>query len=130
MSVTERTANRLDGTTVSAHLATTADDRPHVAPVWFLYDDEKLYVFTGGQKLSNIRQNPRVAVSIEEDVWHAVIQGTASVIDDDDRRAAVGQRLFEKYTGDHPPAAYTDNDGTPHGTLIEIQIGNATLRDS
>lgn len=130
MSVTDRTATRLEETTVSAHLATTADDRPHVAPVWFLYDDDHLYTFTGGQKLSNIRKNPRVAVSIEDEGWHAVIQGTAVTVEDDDRIREVGQQLFEKYTGGHPSDAYTDSDGTPHGTLVEIDIGTVTVRDN
>ncbi|MCH7659181.1 MAG: pyridoxamine 5'-phosphate oxidase family protein, partial [Euryarchaeota archaeon] len=51
---------------LSAHLATTVADRPHVAPVWYDYDDGYLRVLTGGKKLRNIDRNPQVAVSIEQ----------------------------------------------------------------
>ena len=114
MSLSDTTADRLETATVSAHLATAAKNRPHVAPVWFLYDDGHLYAFTGGRKLANLRENPRVAASIE----------------DEERIEEVGQRLFEKYTGGAPADEYSDSDGTPQGTLIEISIGTATVRDN
>jgi PPOX class probable F420-dependent enzyme len=130
MSINEKTADRLGSATVSAHLATTVEDRPHVAPVWFLYDDGHLFAFTSGRKLANIRKNPRVAASIETDEWHAVLQGTASVVEETERVHEIGERLFEKYTGSAASEEYTDDDGTPEGTLIDIEIGNATLRES
>lgn len=130
MSLSDTTADRLETATVSAHLATSAENRPHVAPVWFLYDDGHLYAFTGGRKLANIRENPRVAASIEDEEWHAVLQGTASVVEDDERIEEIGQRLFEKYTGGGPADEYTDSDGAPQGTLIAVSIGTTTVRDN
>lgn len=73
-----------------AHLATSRDDRPHVAPVWYGYRDGVVYFLTGGRKLENVRANPRVALSIERatdgDVhWNVTLLGTATVEDDPDR---------------------------------------------
>jgi len=130
MPITEKTADRLGSATVSAHLATTVEDRPHVAPVWFLYDHGHLFAFTSGRKLANIRKNPRVAASIEADEYHAVLQGTASIVEETDRVREIGKQLFEKYTGSPAAEKYTDEDGTPEGTLIDIEIGSATVREN
>ena len=50
-----------------AHLVTLRPEgTPHVAPVWFLWDDGKAWVMADGGaiKVRNIKQNPAVAVSI------------------------------------------------------------------
>ena len=130
MSVSDAVAERLSGAVVPAHLATSVDDRPHVAPVWFVYEDGHLLVLTGGKKLANIERNPRVAASIEQsdgEHWLVVVRGTATVVDDRDRVREVARRLFEKYTGDASSADYTDDDGDPEGTLVDVRIGSATL---
>jgi nitroimidazol reductase NimA-like FMN-containing flavoprotein (pyridoxamine 5'-phosphate oxidase superfamily) len=49
MSVPQDIENLIAGAPLSAHLATTADDRPHVAPVWYGYRDGVLSVITGGK---------------------------------------------------------------------------------
>src|SRR5438105_14936218 len=37
-------------------MATTRPDgRPHVAPVWFVWHEDRAYVMTGGVKLANVR---------------------------------------------------------------------------
>lgn len=129
MAVPDAVADRLADTTLSAHLATSVDDRPHVAPVWYRYDDGHLQVLTGGRKLANVRENPRVAVSVEatgEDNWLVVLRGTATVIKDESRHRSVARDIFETYTGDPEAAEY--EDGEPDGVLVDIRIGSATLR--
>lgn len=126
--VSAAVADRLAGAAVSMHLATSVDDRPHVAPVWYLYEEGHLYAFTGGRKLENARTNPRVAASIEQtgsEHWLVVVRGTASIVEDRDRRREVARRLFVKYTDD--PGGYTDENGDPGGTLVDVRIGSATL---
>lgn len=130
MSHPETVADALAGATVPAHLATSVGNRPHVAPVWYLYDDGCLYAFTSGRKLENLRENPRVAASVEGDGWVVVLRGTATVVDDGDRAGDVGRRLFETYTGSPASDEFTDEDGTPEGTLVEVDIGSATLREN
>lgn len=87
---------------LSAHLATSVDDRPHVAPVWYGYRNGTLYFITGGRKLSNVRRNPRVAVSIEKatdgDVeWNVMLRGTATVRDDPDRIDWASGWIYDTY---------------------------------
>jgi nitroimidazol reductase NimA-like FMN-containing flavoprotein (pyridoxamine 5'-phosphate oxidase superfamily) len=131
MSVSDDVATHLSGAAIPAHLATSVDDRPHVAPVWFVYEDGHLLLLTSGRKLENVRENPRVAASIEHtdgDHWLVVCRGTATVVDDADRTRDVGRRIFEQYTDDPAPPEYTDDDGDPEGTLVDVRLGSATLQ--
>jgi len=113
------------GAPLSAHLATSVDDRPHVAPVWYVYEEGVLSVLTGGRKLANLRRNPRVAVSIEQAEgaaveWTVTLRGTARVVEDVERVAAVDGRIGAKYRGED------GEDGEVNGALVEIHVGSAT----
>ncbi|ELY76872.1 pyridoxamine 5'-phosphate oxidase-related FMN- binding protein [Natrinema pallidum DSM 3751] len=118
-------ARLLESAPLMAHLATSVDGRPHVAPVWYRYADETVAVVTTGRKLANIRRNPRVALSVQQDEagqteWMVTLLGTAEVVDDADETAAARRRINEKYHAD--PDAHADN------TLVRIDIGSATYR--
>ena len=108
-----------------AHLGTCVEGRPHVAPVWYRYADGVVEIVTTGRKLANIRQNPRVSLSIQHDEagqarWMVSLLGTATVIDDEAETAAARRRINEKYGAG--PDAYAEN------TLVRIEIGSATYR--
>lgn len=114
----------------SAHLATSRDDRPHVAPVWYTYeerDGEGVFsIMTGGRKLANVRENPRVALSIEraagsDTLWRVVAFGTAAVVDDRDRTDAAERAVLEKYEGSVEAA---DEGG---GRLVEVTVGSVDI---
>lgn len=108
-----------------AHVATSVDDRPHVAPVWYRYEDGVIEIVTTGRKLENMRQNPRVAVSIQKDTdgytdWFVSALGTAEVVDDRAATEAATRRINAKY--DAPPDAWDEN------VLVRIDVGSATYR--
>jgi len=69
----------------TAHLVTLrADGTPHVAPVWFLWDQGRALVMAdaGAVKVRNIRRNPAAAlcVSTPGHPYHFVtIEGTANI---------------------------------------------------
>jgi nitroimidazol reductase NimA-like FMN-containing flavoprotein (pyridoxamine 5'-phosphate oxidase superfamily) len=112
---------------LSAHLATSVDDRPHVAPVWYTYADGVVSFLTGGKKLRNVRANPRVALSVEKADeagvhWRIVLLGTAHVVGDRERVRAAAEDIYRRYYG---PEA-TVGDG-PLGTLVEVRVGSADL---
>jgi nitroimidazol reductase NimA-like FMN-containing flavoprotein (pyridoxamine 5'-phosphate oxidase superfamily) len=109
-----------------AHFATCVEGRPHVAPVWYHYDDGTLEVLTTGKKLSNVKKNPRVAVSIQEDdageaKWRVTLLGTARTVDDDDEMAAAARRINPKY-GAEP-------DAWPENTLVRVDVATATYEE-
>ncbi|EMA51449.1 pyridoxamine 5'-phosphate oxidase family protein [Halococcus thailandensis] len=124
MTVPEEVEELIADAPLSAHLATAADDRPHVAPVWYGYRDGVVSVLTTGKKLANVRENPRVAISIEKQgddgpEWSVSLLGTATVVEDSDRTQAARKRVFGKYRE-------TDDEEDGEGTLIEIDVGSAT----
>lgn len=118
---------RIADVPLSAHLATSVGDRPHVAPVWFVYDEGEVSFLTGGKKLENIRENPRVALSIEsydrEGVhWGVQLLGTATVVADSERVKAVQERLDEIYGGEY------GTDGGIEGGLVVVRVGSAAMQ--
>lgn len=63
------------------------DGRPHLVPVWFLWEGETMLIFSKpeNQKVRNIRQNPAVTVALDntdrgDDI--TVLEGVAELIDD------------------------------------------------
>ena len=115
----------LTGDPVVAHLATCRDGRPHVAPLWYRYEDGTLEVLTTGVKLANIRANPRVAVSIEQDeagvpTWMVSLRGTATVIEDEAEIRAANRRINRKYG--------VEDDAWSENVLVRIDIGSVSYR--
>ena len=145
MPVEAAIERRIEGAPLSAHLATSVDDRPHVAPVWYGYRDGTLYTLTGGKKLENARRNPRVAVSIEATdgeggvEWGVTMLGNATVVDDVDRIAEANRWVYDAYERHGTDGGETDGNEGDLGTgdpgepgvdyaLLEIEIGSATLQ--
>ena len=121
MTIPTEVEELIAGARLSAHVATSVDDRPHVAPVWYLYEDGVLSFVTSGRKLENVRRNPRVAVSIERaeegDVdWSVTLLGTATVVEDEERVTPVANRIFEKYDSD---------EDYPFQPLVEVEVRTA-----
>jgi len=58
------------------------DGRPHLIAIWFVYVDGALWFATAASsvKIANIRNDPRVNVSLESGMRSAVGEGTASVV--------------------------------------------------
>jgi PPOX class probable F420-dependent enzyme len=103
MAVPAEVEELISGARLSAHLATSVDDRPHVAPVWYVYEDGVVSFVTGGKKLRNVRENPRVALSIEKADrgrvdWTVTLLGTATVTETPAAVEPVRERVDEKYS--------------------------------
>ena len=108
-----------------AHLGTAFDDKPHVAPLWYRYADGTVEIATTGQKLANLRRNPRVALSIQsaEDgmpEWRVLLRGTATVETDEQASRQGKRRIHEKYG--------VDPDAFPENVLVRIEVGSASYQ--
>ena len=116
----------LTGEPVTAHLATCADGRPHVAPLWFHYADGVVELVTTGRKLANVRENPRVSLSIQKaeggvPEWTVTLLGTATVVDDEVATREANRRINRRYGV--PEDAWEDEN-----TLVRIDVGSASYR--
>lgn len=124
---------------LSAHLATSVNDRPHVAPVWYGYRDGALYFMTGGKKLANIRQNPRVSISIEDAVggevaWNVTLLGRATVSDDPALMDWANGWIYDKYetteASDGGEGSRSDESSFEHGQgTEELSDGGASATE-
>jgi PPOX class probable F420-dependent enzyme len=63
------------------------DGRPHLVPVWFLWDGEALWIFSRprNQKIINLRHNPHVILALDDSRQGAdpiVIEGRATLLEE------------------------------------------------
>lgn len=126
---------------VSAHLATAKDNRPHVAPVWYGYQDGVVSFITGGKKLRNIQSNPQVALSLEKAStdsveWNVTLLGTATIYDDEARIAAASDWIYDAYDDDDTASDDSNEEAQPDDgdedaneyeyALVRVEIGSAS----
>jgi len=120
-AIPEEALELLTGGVHVAHLATCYEDRPHVAPVWYDYADGAVELVITGQKLENVRRNPRVALSVQDDDggdanWGMTLRGTAAVVEDDD--GEILRRINRRYGA--------DEDAWEENTAVRVDVGSAS----
>ena len=125
MAIDETAEELLDREPLAAFLATTRDDRPHVAPVWYRYESGTIEVVTTGRKLENIRANPRVALSVQKDSqgipeWTVTALGTATVVEDRTATETAIRAINRRYG--------VEDDAWEDNTLVRIDVGSTTHR--
>jgi nitroimidazol reductase NimA-like FMN-containing flavoprotein (pyridoxamine 5'-phosphate oxidase superfamily) len=110
---------------LTAYLATSSEDRPHVAPLWYRYEDGTVELMTTGRKLENVRSNPRASLAVQKAAagipeWTVTLLGTAEVIEDEAANRAANRRINRKYGVE--PDAWSGN------TLVRVDVGSASYR--
>ena len=98
----------------TCRFATTGSDGPHVAPVWFVWDGQAIWVYSliRSQRWTNVSRDPRVAVVIDDghhyhELHGVEIEGQATVVgpvprtgDEDSPELVEPERLMSaKYFG-------------------------------
>ena len=95
-----------------SNLATLRPDgSPHVAPVWHLYDGEKLLILSepSSVKVRNLRGDPRVGISIPRETEpHGFVQvnGTAELSDEWNRQVLWDMSI--NYQGEEEGSRYAE----------------------
>jgi len=121
-AIPEAAVELLTGGAHVAHLATSHEDRPHVAPVRYTYDDGTIELATTGKKLENIRHNPHVALSVQDTdtgqaQWGTTLRGIAAVVEDDEAAGVIHRRVNDRYGA--------DEDEWAENTAVRIDVGSA-----
>ena len=117
MHIPDNVASILDGHVI-AHLATlNADGSPQVTPIWLERDGNMVRFSTaeGRAKLSNLRRDPRLAISFthpdDSSVSHS-IRGRAVAIEQR------GWKLIDRLAG-----AYDGSDGFPRiSGMVRVDV--------
>jgi PPOX class probable F420-dependent enzyme len=110
-----------------------ADGRPHVAPVWYVVDDDDgSLVFTTGEstvKGRNLRRDPRAALCVDDDrppFSFVVVEGVAEIDDDPDQLRRWATRLGGRYMGAERAEDYGARNGVPGELVIRLRPGRVT----
>ena len=123
----EEILNFISEGTRTGKLATVNEDgRPHVVPVWFLIDGEKLIFCTGlnSVKYSNMARDPRVCISVDEekDLYSFVkIDGRATFSNDPDDLLLWSTRIAARYMGKENAEQYGKRNSGPGETLVIVE---------
>lgn len=100
----------LGGPHVAQLVTIRPDGRPHIAPVWYIREDERVKVMTfeSSVKVTNIKSNPKVALSVATDghpYRYVILEGDATLTTEDLEREV--ERLCVHYEGQERGAEYT-----------------------
>ena len=110
----------------TAVLATVrADGRPHVAPIWFDLDDDKLMFMTGENtvKARNMRRDPRVSLCVDEEEppFHFVtIEGTSELSAGDTDLLYWATRIGGRYMGPYRADEYGRRNAVEGELLVRV----------
>jgi hypothetical protein len=122
-----------------AHLSTTFRGEPRESPVWFLWEDEALWII-GNRRTdtfpSRIELEPRCAIGIVDFdrvcglVQHAGFRGRATIEPFDKSRA---KRLLKKYLGEREEnwdaQRFIEPLDDPDNVLIRFEATTVVVRD-
>lgn len=93
------------------------DGYPHVTPIWYVADRGygNVYFSTpeDTRKVRDVEQFQKASLTVDEGAYYfdliaVVVEGTVSMVDDDDERAAVEETWCKKYFEQPDRPAYLD----------------------
>lgn len=95
------------------------DGRPHLMPVWAVWDDGGLWFSAGprSRKVRNIRAGGRVAVSTEDPENPVVLEGTAHLVTEPDRLSRFVGVINTKYRTDYPVELFVPD----HAAVAKVE---------
>jgi PPOX class probable F420-dependent enzyme len=112
----------------TAKLATVrADGRPHVAPVWFILDDDGCLVFNTSRdtvKGRNLAREGRAAICVDDDrppFSFVVVEGSVEIIDDLAQIRDWAGRIGGRYMGEDRAAEFGERNGVEGELVIRLR---------
>ena len=96
----------LDGVHIARVATTRPDGRPHIAPVWYLWEDDTLYFESESRtvKTRNLRQNPNIAISVDVTAGglrlkYVILEGRVEYIENLEAVKKIAYRIYSRYMG-------------------------------
>lgn len=113
--------------TRTGKLATVrADGSPHVAPVWFLLEDDGAIIFNTGAgtaKGRNLRRDPRASMAVDDErppFAFARIDGTVTLSEDPAALLDAATRIAARYMGPGRAEEFGRRNGVPGELLVRL----------
>ncbi len=112
--------------TRTGKLATVREDgHPHVAPIWFVWNEGKIIFCTGDSsvKAKNMRHNPQVSICVDDEsppYAFVIIQGTAKFSDNQKDLLKWNTILGDRYMGEKLADVYGKRNTVEGSLLVEV----------
>ena len=125
----------LDEGTRTGKLATVrADGRPHVAPIWFVVEDDSLLFNTWhtSVKAKNLRRDSRAALVVdfqEPPFGYVIVEGTVELSDDLDEVQRVATVVGARYMGTDRAEEFGARNGVEGELVGRLRIEKLIGRD-
>jgi PPOX class probable F420-dependent enzyme len=104
-----------------------ADGRPHVAPVWYVVDDDGALCFNTGERTvkgRNLLRDGRAAMCIDDDrppFSFVIVEGGVEIIHDLAQVREWAERIGGRYMGAEVAAVYGERNGVEGELLIRLR---------
>lgn len=114
--------------TRTGKLATVrSDGRPHVVPVWFTLrgDDLVFNTHTSSVKAHNMRREPRVAVTVDDQgppYSFVTVEGVATLTDADPELVEIATHIGGRYMGADRAEEYGMRNGVPGELVVRVPM--------
>jgi PPOX class probable F420-dependent enzyme len=95
-------ASRVSASRIGWLTTLRPDGSPHTTPVWFVFDEDAIWIATGRRnvKAANVRSDPRVSIAVDGSADAPLVaEGKAELMDVAATDHAVVAAFAEKYNG-------------------------------
>ena len=116
----------MHGTRTAALATVRRDGRPHVAPVWFVLDDDGSVVFTTAAdsvKGRTLRRDPRASLCVDDETppfAFVLIEGTTTISADLDELLGWAIRIGGRYMGADRAEAFGRRNAVEGELLVRL----------
>ncbi len=115
----------MDGTRTGKLSTVREDGHPHVAPIWFVWNEGKIIFCTmdSSVKAKNIRHNPKVSICVDDEsppYAFVIIQGTAKFSDNQKDLLKWNTILGGRYMGEKLAEVYGKRNTVKGSLLVEV----------
>jgi len=115
----------MEGTRTGKLATVREDGHPHVAPIWFVWNEGKIIFCTmdSSVKAKNVRRNPQVSICVDDEsppYAFVIIQGTAKFSDNQKRLLKWNTILGGRYMGEKLAEVYGKRNTVEGSLLVEV----------
>ncbi len=115
----------MEGTRTGKLSTVREDGRPHVAPIWFVWNDGKIIFDTMSDsvKAKNIRRNPQVSICVDDEsppYAFVIIQGTGKFSDNQKDLLKWNTIIAHRYMGEKLAEVYGKRNTVEGSLLVEV----------
>lgn len=114
--------------TYTGKLATVRKDgRPHIAPIWFVLDDNGYVIFTTWHKsikAKTIRNNPQVSLCVDDQTppfSFVIVEGIAEIINEPNDILKWATKIASRYMGQENAEKYGKRNSVKGELLVRIK---------